>query len=51
MFSNFECLYFQIMLIHYEGNINAKDNDGNTPIHLAAANGHDKVTVQILLTD
>ena len=31
------------MLIHYGGSINASDNDGNTPIHLATANGHEKV--------
>ena len=37
------CFCNQLMLFHYGANINAADNDGNTPMHLATANGHEKV--------
>ena len=29
--------------MHYKADINAPDNDGNTPLHLSTANGHEKV--------
>lgn len=29
--------------MNYKADINAPDNDGNTPLHLCTANGHDKV--------
>lgn len=34
---------FQLVLMHYKADINAPDNDGNTPLHLSTANGHEKV--------
>lgn len=34
---------FQLMLLHYKADVNAPDNDGNTPLHLCTANGHEKV--------
>lgn len=33
----------QWVLLHYKADINAPDNDGNTPLHLCTANGHEKV--------
>ena len=36
------------MLIRYEANILATDNNGNTPLHLAADEGCEKVTEQLL---
>ena len=35
---------FQLVLMHYKADINAPDNDGNTPLHLSTANGHEKVS-------
>ena len=29
--------------MHYKADVNAPDNDGNTPLHLCTANGHEKV--------
>ena len=29
--------------MHYKADVNAPDNDGNTPLHLCVANGHEKV--------
>ena len=34
---------FQLVLMHYKADVNAPDNDGNTPLHLCTANGHEKV--------
>ena len=36
------------MLIRYEANILATDNNGNTPLHLAADEGCKEVTEQLL---
>ena len=32
-----------MMLIDCKGDVNASDNDGNRPVHLAALNGHEEV--------
>ena len=39
----FVCFLFQLMLMHYKADVNAPDNEGNTPLHLCTANGHEKV--------
>ena len=35
----------QMILIDCKGDVNASDNDGNRPVHLAALNGHEEVGV------
>ena len=35
--------------MHYKADINAPDNDGNTPLHLSTANGHEKVKENVFL--
>lgn len=40
---------FQLVLMHYKADINAPDNDGNTPLHLSTANGHEKVKRNVFL--
>ena len=34
---------FQLLLLHYKSDMNLQDNDGNSPLHLACANGHEEV--------
>ena len=41
-FSHF--LIFQLLLLHYKAAVNLADNDGNTPLHLCTANGHEDVS-------
>ena len=38
------------MLMHYKADVNAPDNDGNTPLHLCTANGHEKVKKALYLS-
>ena len=35
--------------MHYKADVNAPDNDGNTPLHLCTANGHDQVNEQFCM--
>ena len=36
--------------MHYKADVNAPDNDGNTPLHLCTANGHEKVKKALYLS-
>ena len=41
------CLYdihFQLLLVHFGADISAVDNEGNTPLHMCAMNGHEDVS-------
>ena len=40
---------FQWVLMHYKADVNAPDNDGNTPLHLCTANGHEKVKNNVFI--
>lgn len=39
----------QVILAHYKADVNAVDNSVNTPLHLAAANGHELVCILTFL--
>ena len=35
---------FQLLLVHFGADISAVDNEGNTPLHMCAMNGHEDVS-------
>ena len=37
----------QLLLVHFGADVMAVDNEGNTPLHLSCANGHDDVSIGI----
>lgn len=36
-------LSLQLLLLHYKANADARDNNGNTPLHFACMYGHEDV--------
>lgn len=40
----------QLLLLHYKAQVNLQDNDGNSPLHLATANGHAEVRETLIDT-
>ena len=39
------CVCVQLLLLGEGASVNAADNHGNTPLHLACSNGHEEVNV------
>ena len=41
---------FQLLLVHFGADISSVDNEGNTPLHMCAMNGHEDVSTSIMFT-